>query len=169
MGTLYGYQTYGNYQPDIITLGKGMTSSLPLSAVLSTKDIIDINPKANLSSTHAGNALCCAAGLANLNFLTNTEFQKDFQDRVIIFEKLNKELQNEKGVETVNVRGMVSAIIVKDGNMGDHITKYCIMNGVLPVWTKRESVKLGPPLTISKEAIIESMGVIKQAIRSYNE
>ena len=64
---------------------------------------------------------------------------------------------------------MVSAIIVKDGNMGDHITKYCIMNGVLPVWTKRESVKLGPPLTISKEAIIESMGVIKQAIRSYNE
>ena len=169
MGTLYGYQTYGNYQPDIITLGKGMTSSLPLSAVLSTKDIIDINPKANLSSTHAGNALCCAAGLANLNFLTNTEFQKDFQDRVIIFEKLNKELQNEKGVETVNVRGMVSAIIVKDGNMGDHITKYCIMNGVLPVWTKRESVKLGPPLTISKEAIIESIGVIKQAIRSYNE
>ena len=168
MGTLYGYQTYGNYEADIVTVGKGMTSSLPLSAVLSTKDIIDIDMGANLSSTHAGNAVCCAAGLANLNFLTDVDFQKDFQNRVILFEKLNKELENENGVEVVNVRGMVSAIIVKDGDMGNYITEYCVRNGVLPVWTKRESVKLGPPLTISSEAIIESMGVIKKAIRSYN-
>jgi len=39
---------------------------------------------------------------------------------------------------------------------------------VLPVWTKRESVKLGPPLTISESAIVESMGVIRDSIRSYN-
>ena len=68
----------------------------------------------------------------------------------------------------MNVKGMVSAIIVKDGDMGDYVTKRCVNNGVLPVWTKRESVKLGPPLTISESAIIESMGVIKDSIRSYN-
>jgi len=168
MGTLYGYQTYNDYEADIVTLGKGLTSSLPLSAVLSKKEIIDIDVKANLSSTHAGNAVCCAAGLANLDFLTDKDFQKDFQQRVKLFEKLNKELEEEVGVEVVNVRGMVSAIIVEDGKMGDYITEYCVRNGVLPVWTKRESVKLGPPLTISSEAIIESMGVIKEAIRSYN-
>ena len=46
------------------------------------KDIIDIDMKANLSSTHAGNAVCCAAGLANLDFLTDGDFQKDFQEMV---------------------------------------------------------------------------------------
>ena len=168
MGTLYGYQTYGNYEPDIITIAKGMTSSLPLSAVLSNKDIIDVDMKANLSSTHAGNAICCAAGLANLDYLTNDDFQRDFQERIILFEKLNKELENEGGVEVVNVKGMVSAIIVKDGDMGDYVTEYCVKNGVITVWTKRESVKLGPPLTISTDAIVESMDVIKEAIRSYN-
>ena len=169
MGELYGYMTYGDYKPDMITLGKGLTSSLPLSAVLSTKEIIDVDSSANLSSTHAGNAVCCAAGLANINFLTSDEFHEDFQERVELFERLNKELEHEEGVEVVNVRGMVSAIIVKDGDMGNYVTENCIKNGVLTVWTKRESIKLGPPLTISKSAIIESMGIIKDFIRSYNE
>lgn len=168
MGPLYGYMTYGDYEPDIITVGKGLTSSLPLSAVLSTKDIIDIDIKANLSSTHAGNSLCCAAGLANLEFLTDESFQEDFKRRARLFEKLNKELEKEEGVETVNVRGMVSAIIVKDSDMGNHVTDKCVKEGVLTVWTKRESVKLGPPLTISESAIVESMEVIRNAIRSYN-
>ena len=167
MGTLYGYMTYGDYEPDIITLGKGLTSSLPLSAVLSRKEIIDIDSDANLSSTHAGNAVCCAAGLANLKFLTDDIFQKDFQKRVKLFERLNRELEQEDGVDVVNVRGMVSAIIVKDGDMGNYVTERCVKNGVLPVWTKRESVKLGPPLTISESAIVESMGVIREAIRGY--
>tara|TARA_R110002167_G_scaffold242043_1_gene447339 strand:+ start:68 stop:1315 length:1248 start_codon:yes stop_codon:yes gene_type:complete len=169
MGELYGYMIYGDYKPDIVTLGKGLTSSLPLSAVLSRKEIIDADSSANLSSTHAGNAVCCAAGLANINFLTDDTFQKDFQKRVELFEKLNKELEQEDGVEVVNVKGMVSAIIVKDGDMGNYVTENCLKNGVLTVWTKRESIKLGPPLTISESAIIESMGVIRYFIRSYNE
>ena len=168
MGELYGYMTYGDYKPDIITLGKGLTSSLPLSALLSTKDIIDLDSSVNLSGSQAGNAICCSAGLANLKFLTDKTFQKDFQKRVKLFERLNKELEHEDGVDVVNVKGMVSAIIVKDGDMGDYVTKRCVNNGVLPVWTKRESIKLGPPLTISESAIIESMSVIKDSIRSYN-
>jgi acetylornithine/succinyldiaminopimelate/putrescine aminotransferase len=63
---------------------------------------------------------------------------------------------------------MVSAIIVKDGDMGNYVTDKCVKEGVLTVWTKRESVKLGPPLTISESAIVESMEVIRNAIRSYN-
>ena len=168
MGELYGYMTYGDYKPDIITLGKGLTSSLPLSALLSTKDIIDLDSDVNLSGSQAGNAICCAAGLANLNFLTDDSFQKDFQKRVELFERLNKELEQEEGVEVVNVKGMVSAIIVKDGDMGNYVAENCVKNGVLTVWTKRESIKLGPPLTISESAIIESMGVIRDFIRSYN-
>ena len=96
------------------------------------------------------------------------KFQKDFQKRVELFEKLNKELEQEDGVEVVNVKGMVSAIIVKDGDMGNYVTENCLKNGVLTVWTKRESIKLGPPLTISESAIIESMGVIKHFIRRYD-
>ena len=167
MGTLYGYMTYGNYKPDIVCLGKGLTSSLPLSAVLSTSKIIDLDPAANLSSTHAGNAVCCAAGLANLEFLTNTEFQINLEEKVKIFEERSNRLLKYECVTNVNAKGMVAGIIINDTPRTDKIVNYCILNGVLPVWTKRESIKLGPPLTITIDAINETFDVIEQGIKKY--
>jgi len=167
MGTLYGYMTYGEYEPDIVCLGKGLTSSLPLSAVLSTSDIIDLDPSANLSSTHAGNAVCCAAGLANLEFLTNIDFQKKLVERVKVFEKRSNDLIKYKSVECINTKGMVTGIIMDDTLRTNNIVDYCVMNGILPVWTKRESIKLGPPLTITIDAIHETFDIIEQGIQKY--
>ena len=42
-GKLYNYMFYKGIEPDIICLGKGISSSLPLAAVLSRADIIDID------------------------------------------------------------------------------------------------------------------------------
>ena len=167
MGSLYGYMTYGNYKPDIVCLGKGLTSSLPLSAVLSTSEIIDLDSSANLSSTHAGNAVCCAAGLANLEFLTTPEFQINLQEKVKIFEERSNQLLKYKCVTNINVKGMVAGIIINDTPRTNNIVEYCVLNGVLPVWTKRESIKLGPPLTITIDAINETFDVIEQGIEKY--
>lgn len=53
MGEMYGYMTYGdNIKPDLICLGKGISSSLPMAALLGTADIIDVDLGANLSGTH---------------------------------------------------------------------------------------------------------------------
>ena len=55
MGELFGFMTYGDFiEPDLISLGKGISSSLPMSAVLGRSEIIDIDLSANLSGTHAG-------------------------------------------------------------------------------------------------------------------
>ena len=167
MGTLYGYMTYGEYKPDIICLGKGLTSSLPLSAVLSTSDIIDLDPTANLSSTHAGNAVCCAAGLANIEFLTDTDFQKELAERVNVFEKRSNDLLKYTSVKCINVKGMVTGIIMDETPRTNSIVDYCVLNGVLPVWTKRESIKLGPPLTITIDAINETFDIIEEGIQKY--
>jgi 4-aminobutyrate aminotransferase/(S)-3-amino-2-methylpropionate transaminase len=167
MGTLYGYMTYGEYKPDIVCLGKGLTSSLPLSAVLSTRDIIDLEPSANLSSTHAGNAVCCAAALANLEFLTDYNFQKQLVERVKVFEKRSSSLLKFESVLRVNVEGMVAGIIMDDTPRTNKIVDFCVSNGVLPVWTKRESIKLGPPLTITIDAINEAFDIVEQGIKKY--
>jgi acetylornithine/succinyldiaminopimelate/putrescine aminotransferase len=167
MGKLFGYMTYGNFKPDIVCLGKGLTSSLPLSAVLSTDEIINLDPTANLSSTHAGNAVCCAAALANLEFLTEKNFQKELSKKIKVFEKRSKSLERYKNVKCVNTKGMVTGIIMDNILRTDKIVEYCVLNGVLPVWTKRESIKLGPPLTITIDAINETFDVIEQGIQKY--
>lgn len=163
MGDLYGYMTYGDYKPDIVCLGKGITSSLPLSAVLSTKEIIDVDT--NLSSSHAGNALCCAAGLANLNYLTSDKFQIDLKERCIVFEDRLRKLERYDSVSYVNVRGMVAAIIFKDVKEADKIVEFCFNNGIFPVNTYTDSIKFGPPLTISIEAINEAFDVIEEQLQ----
>ena len=76
LGTVYGYLTYSAaIKPDILCLGKGISSSLPLAAVLTTKKIADVDPNADLHGTQSGNPLCCAASLANLDFLSSPEMQ----------------------------------------------------------------------------------------------
>jgi acetylornithine/succinyldiaminopimelate/putrescine aminotransferase len=165
MGTLYGYMTYGeNIKPDLVCLGKGISSSLPVGAVLGSKELIDIDLNANLSSTHGGNALCCAAALANLQFLTDEEFQRGFQERCKVFEKRSKDLLKYLPVTAVNTRGMVAGLVFESGEIATSIIKDCIVNGVLPVYTSRESIKLGPPLTITSDAIEEAFDVIESCI-----
>ena len=159
MGKLYGYMTYGDYEPDIVCLGKGMTSSLPMSAVLSTKELIDVD--ANLSSTHSGNALCCAAGLANLNYLTSEKFQEELSERVKVFEDRLRRLEKYDSVSYVNVRGMVAAIIFKNSKEADRVVEFCFNNGIFPVNTWSNSIKLGPPLTITVEAMNEAFDVLE--------
>ena len=44
------------------------------------------------------------------------------------------------------------------------IVEECLKNGLLVVYTGRESIKIGPPLTITKEALIEGINVLDQAI-----
>jgi len=166
MGSLYGYQSYNDsFKPDLVCLGKGLTSSLPLSAVLGTKEIIDIDKDANVSSTHSGNALTCAAALANIDFLTSKSFQKGLAEKCELFENLCLSMSKIDIVEKVYCRGMVGALIIDNTVNADRVVDKCIQRGVLPVRTSRESIKLGPPLTIDIEAIEEAFQAIEQCIK----
>jgi 4-aminobutyrate aminotransferase-like enzyme len=165
MGELFGFMTYGDYiEPDLISVGKGISSCLPIAAVLGRADIIDLDLDANLSGTHAGNAICCAASLANLEFLTDSVFQDELKHKIQYFEQRCKKLLELDLVHKVNYRGMVAGIILKSTAVANETVTYCLLNGVLPVCTFRESIKLGPPLTISLDAIEEAFDVIESAI-----
>ena len=76
------------------------------------------------------------------------------------------DLLNHDIVERVYCKGMVAGIIFKNTLQAENVVDICIQSGVLPVRTSRESIKLGPPLTITLEAIEESMQVINSAIRA---
>ncbi len=169
MGEVYGYMTYGDeIKPDIVCLGKGISSSLPLSAVLSTSELIDGAKK--IGGTHAGNPLCCAAGIANIDFLSNDSFQASLKDKVEVFEGRMQALEAYDSVNYVNARGMVGAIIFNEKEVANTVVVECVRNGVMPVNTWSTSIKIGPPLTISIAAINEAFDVIEQSIkRAENE
>ena len=73
---------------------------------------------------------------ANLDYLTDDLFQSNLKKKIKLFEKLNKELEQEEGVEVVNVKGMVSAIIVKDADMGNYAMRTVLKMVFLPYGLK---------------------------------
>lgn len=165
MGELYGYMSYGDYiKPDIICLGKGLSSPMPMSAVLSTTEMIDNTTK--IGGTHAGNPLCCAATIANVDFLTDPEFQESLSEKVKVFEKRFGDLIKYESIDTINVKGMVAGIIFHDPTKANEVVVESVRNGVMPVNTWSTSIKIGPPLTISVDAINEAADVIEECIKN---
>src|SRR5439155_831301 len=64
-GKFWAFEHYG-VVPDLICCGKGISSSLPLSAVIGRAAIMDQFPPGSMTSTHTGNPVCCAAALASV-------------------------------------------------------------------------------------------------------
>ena len=167
VGEIFGYLTYGTHiEPDIVCLAKALGAPLPMSAVLSTRELID--GAAKMGGTNAGNPLCCAAAIANIDFLTSDEFQISLRERIEVFERRLKNLEKYDIVNYVNARGMVGAIIFNDKTDANAVVVNSVRNGVMPVNTWSTSIKIGPPLTISIEAINEAFDVIETCIINQN-
>jgi len=170
-GELFGYMHY-KVQPDIIACGKGASSSLPLSLVLGSKEIMDLPEMGSMSSTHSANPMVCAAGHANLEALINDGLILNSKKLGI---KFHNELIKIKKIYSgyisdINGIGLLAAVIFNDINQNplinlcDLICEKCFQKGLLVVHTGRESIKLAPPLIINEDAMLEGISVFKEAI-----
>src|SRR5438445_6128343 len=75
-GTLWGFEHY-RMVPDLALFGKGMASSLPISAVAGRADVMDLHPAGSMTSTHTGNPVCCAAALASIDLVVNENLARN--------------------------------------------------------------------------------------------
>jgi 4-aminobutyrate aminotransferase-like enzyme len=159
-GKMWAYEHYDIDKPDLICLGKGISSSVPLSGVIGRKDIIDCVEVGSMSSTHSANPISCAAGLANLKYLKNNKLIKRSKELgKIMFDFFDKLHLKTEG------HGLLCAIHTITPKDADEILIECFKRGLLLIRTHKESIKIAPPLTISKEALIEGLKIIKEVIK----
>ncbi len=173
-GTFWGFEQYG-IVPDLACFGKGITSSLPLSAVAGRADIMDLPAPGSMTSTHTGNPVCCAAALANIE----TILEEDLVGNAKLMGKvLHHKLHKIKGLhdEVVAVmgRGLVAGFVIADPATSEpdaalafDIVKRSVEKGVLmfsPVGPGGGTVKICPPLMINQAAMEESTAVFGEAV-----
>lgn len=170
-GKLFCYEHY-DAEPDLVCLGKAISSSLPLSAVVGRKEIMDIADFGSMSSTHSGNPLCCAAGLANLEIIESENLvQESARKGEILHSKLRKlKAKYHDRISYIFGKGLVAGIIIMNPNTGEpdgefatKIAEKCMQKGLLVVHTGRESIKIGPPLIIPDKALLEGIKVLDEA------
>lgn len=170
-GKLFGYMHYG-VEPDILCCGKGAASSLPLSIVLGSSEVMDLPDIGSMSSTHSANPMVCAAGKANLEslledgYIENSEKLGQFFHQEL--DKIKKRFAGQ--ISSVQGVGLLAAVIFTDkqgkplSSLCDRISELCLQRGLIVVHTGRESIKLAPPLCITEEALLEGLEVFASAI-----
>ena len=176
-GTDFGFQHYG-VTPDLVCCGKGMSGGLPLSGVLGRADLLDIAPVGSMSSTHSANPLACAASLAVIDEMVDRNLSEESARKGVILHHGLAEVREEhpNRVSMVLGRGLLAAVLFRDPETGlpdglfaSRVVERSMRKGVLLVHTGRESIKIGPPLTIEDGAIQEAVQVLGQSIAEVAE
>jgi 4-aminobutyrate aminotransferase-like enzyme len=174
-GKMFCFEHYG-IKPDLIACGKGITSSLPLSAVIGRKDIMGLYPPGSMTSTHSASPLAVAAAIANLNVIQKLGLVERAARLGKILcrglERIQRKYPLVLGCFQGN--GLVAGIqVVKpgtrepDSTMAQRINVACLQKGLLmfaPVGVAGECLKVCPPLTISEPALRESLIVFEEAV-----
>jgi 4-aminobutyrate aminotransferase-like enzyme len=171
-GKKFGFQHY-DVIPDLICAGKGMGGGVPLSGVIGRSDIMDLPDIGNMSSTHSANPLVCAAGLAVLEELESRNLVEEAERKGKLF-RIGLEAIQKKYPDRISWilgKGMIMAMLFQDPTTGkpdssftSRVAERCMQKGVLVVHTGRESIKLGPPITITDEALLEGVVVLDEAV-----
>ena len=171
-GRKFGFQHY-EVTPDLICTGKGMGGGVPLSGVIGRAEIMDLPDVGNMSSTHSANPLVCAAGLAVLEELVQRDLigEADRKGKLLHDALLGLKEQFPTRISHILGKGLISAMLFRnpetglpDGLFTSRVVERCMQKGLLVVHTGRESIKMGPPLTISDSALLEGVVVLAESI-----
>jgi 4-aminobutyrate aminotransferase / (S)-3-amino-2-methylpropionate transaminase / 5-aminovalerate transaminase len=173
-GKMFSFEHYG-VKPDLIACGKGISSSLPISAVIGRSDIMNLYSPGSMTSTHSGSPLPVVAAIESLKIIQSEDLvgnaMKMGEILIPALSAIQKKYPEVLGC--VHGRGLVAGIqVVKNGtkepdpDMAVRINEKCFHKGLLmfaPVGVAGECLKIAPPLTTTKEALLEGIKVFEEA------
>lgn len=174
-GTFWGFEHY-DVVPDLICCGKGISSGLPISAVIGRPDIMDLYPPGSMTSTHTGNPVCAAAALASIRVIVEEKLVEHARQMGEILQPALRRLGERyaQRIGAVHGKGLVASLhMVKPGSIDPdpelafEIIRRSVERGLLmfsPVGYGGASVKISPPLVIEEEPLRESLAVIASVL-----
>lgn len=161
-GKLFAYQ-YEDIKPDIVIIGKALSGGFyPVSAILSSKDILSVFKPGDHGSTFGGNPLGAAVARASLKVLVDEKLIENSFDMGAYF--MNK-LQAIKSKHIVEVRGKGLWIGME---LDTKARPYCEMlksEGLLCKETHDNVIRFAPPLVINKNEIDWAVEKIEKVIK----
>jgi acetylornithine/succinyldiaminopimelate/putrescine aminotransferase len=163
-GKMFAFEHY-SIEPDILLLAKAFGGGMPLGAFISSFDrmkLLTDNPVLGHITTFGGHPVCCAAGLAAFNVLTEENRIAEVERKGQLFEKL---LVHPK-INSVQRKGLMMALTFESFEMNKMIIDKCIEQGVLTDWFlfAPQCMRIAPPLIITEAQIETACAVIVKAI-----
>ena len=165
-GKLFAFEHF-DCIPDILVIGKGMASGLPVGAFTSSREIMQTlseNPKMGHITTFGGNPVIAASSLATLNVLLNSSLIEDTLKKELLFKKL---LKHPK-IKEIRGKGLMLALIMDSPETANELVLQAKEKKLILFWLlfENRAVRISPPLTITKKEIQEGCEIILALLNS---
>ena len=164
-GEMFACTKYG-IQPDVVCLAKAFGGGMPLGGVAANKQILDSftnNPCLGHITTFGGHPVCCAAGLAALNYLKNNNIVESVESKGALFENL---IKNHNKVLKIRRSGLLLAVELGKSEYLYRLMEIFKEEGIMSDWFLYcdTAFRISPPLTISEAEIRECCEIILRSL-----
>ena len=164
-GEMFASTKYG-VTPDVVCLAKAFGGGMPLGGVASSRTILNSfthNPCLGHITTFGGHPVCCAAGLAALNYLINNNIVAQVEHKGAMFEQ---RLIKHPRVLEIRRSGLLLAVEL---GCSDYLYKLMDIfkeEGIMSDWFLYcdTAFRISPPLTISESEIEECCAIVHKAL-----
>ena len=166
-GKWFAIEHYG-VAPDIVCIAKAIASGLPLGVCASRADIMDWTPGSH-ASTFGGNPVSCAAAKAVVQAMKEERMLENAERQGNHIMKRLKEMMEEHPL-IGDVRGlglMVGIELVRDretkepaAKEAEDVMMRCFRKGVALVTCGVSTIRLMPPLIISRDLVDRSLEIL---------
>ena len=166
-GSLFAMQKYG-VTPDIVCLAKAFGGGMPLGAFVAAKQVMDSlqrNPVLGHITTFGGHPVCCAAGLAALDYILDNRLVDQVERKGLRYENALKDAPN---VLEIRRSGLLMAVELGTSDKLFQIMALFKEHGIMSDWFLfcDTAFRISPPLTISDEEIDDSCQIILRCLEN---
>ena len=158
-GTLFCYEQYG-ISPDVVSAAKGLGGGLPIGAVIASEKCGDVLGAGTHGTTFGGNPLCCAAADTVLSIINTPQFLNSVKEKGRYLKQAILNL-GSKQIKEVRGMGLILGIAVEPEKRAG-LTAALMEKGVLVLTAGEDTIRLLPPLVITKEEIDRAVEAMKE-------
>ena len=163
---------YENVHPDILILGKALSGgAYPVSAVLSSAEIMDVFHPGQHGSTFGGNPLAAAVAISALEVIKDENLADNaFLLGEIFRDELRMVCNNSRIASFVRGKGLLNALVINNEghkNLAWDICLKLLENGLLAKPTHTNIIRFAPPLVITKEQLLDCVEIIRNTIQTF--
>jgi ornithine--oxo-acid transaminase len=165
---------YENVKPDLLVLGKALSGgTLPVSAVLTSDEVMLTIKPGEHGSTFGGNPLACAVAMAALQVVQDEKLADNAMAIGEVFrERMQAISQKTDLVKSVRGRGLLNAIVITERpelgeQTGWEICLKLMENGLLTKPTHGDKIRFAPPLVITEEQMHEACDIIERTLLAF--
>ena len=160
------------FKPDLLILGKALSGGVyPVSAVLTSHEIMLTIKPGEHGSTYGGNPLGCKVAMAALRIVKDEMLAENADLMGNYFrEKLNQYISKSNIIKLIRGKGLLNAIVINDDEDSNTAWDICLKlkeNGLLAKPTHGNIIRFAPPLIINKNQIDQAVEIIIKSVYEY--